>query len=252
MRPASTARRYRDRDEIGGSALIEEVLVTGGAGFIGSHFVKRLLRASDIGRVTVLDAFRPTPGTWRTWARRWTRPSRLRRGQHSRRASGRRVDGALRSRRALRRRVARGPFLRQAGNFRPTNSSAPRRVVGRGRAGSSASCTCPPTRSTGFDDGAVTEQDPLRPQSPYAASKAASDLVALSYFRTFDLPVCVTRSRTTTAPANPRKDHPAVRHQPAQGQAGTPARRRPACAQLVACAGQLRRNRAGVAPGHAG
>ena len=33
-----------------------DVLVTGGAGFIGSHFVKRILPADDIGRVTVLDA----------------------------------------------------------------------------------------------------------------------------------------------------------------------------------------------------
>jgi dTDP-glucose 4,6-dehydratase len=32
------------------------ILVTGGAGFIGSHFVKRLLRAEDVAAVTVLDA----------------------------------------------------------------------------------------------------------------------------------------------------------------------------------------------------
>jgi dTDP-glucose 4,6-dehydratase len=35
---------------------MEAVLVTSGAGFIGSHFVKRLLRAQDIAKVTVLDA----------------------------------------------------------------------------------------------------------------------------------------------------------------------------------------------------
>lgn len=33
-----------------------EVLVTGGAGFIGSHFVRRILRRDDVSRVTVLDA----------------------------------------------------------------------------------------------------------------------------------------------------------------------------------------------------
>lgn len=33
-----------------------QLLVTGGAGFIGSHFVRRMLRADDVERVTVLDA----------------------------------------------------------------------------------------------------------------------------------------------------------------------------------------------------
>jgi dTDP-D-glucose 4,6-dehydratase len=33
-----------------------KVLVTGGAGFIGSHFVKRLLDFPDVASVTVLDA----------------------------------------------------------------------------------------------------------------------------------------------------------------------------------------------------
>src|SRR5579859_3939167 len=33
-----------------------DVLVTGGAGFIGSHFTRRLLGAADVNRVTVLDA----------------------------------------------------------------------------------------------------------------------------------------------------------------------------------------------------
>lgn len=37
------------------------------------------------------------------------------------------------------------------------------------------------------------ETQPLNPTSPYAASKAASDLLALSYFKTFQLPVIVTR-----------------------------------------------------------
>lgn len=39
----------------------------------------------------------------------------------------------------------------------------------------------------------IDEEHPLRPQSPYAASKVAGDQLALSYHRSFDLPVTVVR-----------------------------------------------------------
>ena len=45
-----------------------------------------------------------------------------------------------------------------------------------------------------------TEQSPLQPSSPYAASKAASDLIALSYFRTHGLGVRVTRCSNNYGP----------------------------------------------------
>ncbi len=38
-----------------------------------------------------------------------------------------------------------------------------------------------------------TESSPLRPRSPYAASKAAADLLALSYFHTYGVPVTISR-----------------------------------------------------------
>ncbi|MFI1073638.1 dTDP-glucose 4,6-dehydratase [Streptomyces puniciscabiei] len=43
------------------------------------------------------------------------------------------------------------------------------------------------------DFGSWPETDPLRPNSPYAASKASSDLIALAYHRTHGLDVRVTR-----------------------------------------------------------
>ncbi len=45
--------------------------------------------------------------------------------------------------------------------------------------------------------GAWTERSPLAPNTPYAATKAGADLLALAYHRTHGLPVVVTR-----APAN--------------------------------------------------
>ena len=41
--------------------------------------------------------------------------------------------------------------------------------------------------------GSSKETDPLEPRSPYSASKAGSDLIALSYHHTYGLPVTVTR-----------------------------------------------------------
>lgn len=49
-------------------------------------------------------------------------------------------------------------------------------------------------------DGSWTEDWPLAPNTPYAASKAGSDLVARSYFRTHRLPVSITRCSNNYGP----------------------------------------------------
>jgi dTDP-glucose 4,6-dehydratase len=41
--------------------------------------------------------------------------------------------------------------------------------------------------------GSWTEKSPLQPNSPYSSSKASSDLLAISYWKTFGLPVLVSR-----------------------------------------------------------
>ena len=48
--------------------------------------------------------------------------------------------------------------------------------------------------------GSSKETDPLEPRSPYSASKAGSDLIALSYFSTHGLPVTVTRCTNNFGP----------------------------------------------------
>ncbi len=48
--------------------------------------------------------------------------------------------------------------------------------------------------------GSFSEADPLSPSSPYSASKAAGDLLALSYYTTHGLPVIVTRSTNNFGP----------------------------------------------------
>jgi dTDP-glucose 4,6-dehydratase len=48
--------------------------------------------------------------------------------------------------------------------------------------------------------GSSRESDPLEPRSPYSASKAGSDLIALSYHHTYGLPVVVTRCTNNFGP----------------------------------------------------
>jgi dTDP-glucose 4,6-dehydratase len=48
--------------------------------------------------------------------------------------------------------------------------------------------------------GKFTEQSPLNPSSPYSASKAGADLLALAYFKTFDQDVVITRCSNNYGP----------------------------------------------------
>jgi dTDP-glucose 4,6-dehydratase len=50
------------------------------------------------------------------------------------------------------------------------------------------------------EQGSSLETDPLEPRSPYSASKAGSDLIALSYHHTHGVPVTVTRCTNNFGP----------------------------------------------------
>jgi len=49
-------------------------------------------------------------------------------------------------------------------------------------------------------DGQSTETDPLDPRNPYAATKAGADHLARSYYTTYGLPVSITRSSNNYGP----------------------------------------------------
>lgn len=50
------------------------------------------------------------------------------------------------------------------------------------------------------DDGFFTETSPIKPSSPYSASKASSDLIALAYFHTYKMNVTVTNCSNNYGP----------------------------------------------------
>lgn len=49
-------------------------------------------------------------------------------------------------------------------------------------------------------EGSFSEKDILNPSSPYSSSKASSDLLALSYHKTYGLPVAITRCTNNFGP----------------------------------------------------
>ena len=50
------------------------------------------------------------------------------------------------------------------------------------------------------DEGSFSEDSPLRPNSPYAASKASADLLCRAYFMAYGVPVIITRSSNNYGP----------------------------------------------------
>lgn len=74
---------------------------------------------------------------------------------------------------------------------RPAGTPLPRRLnemLGRG-----AGSMC-------YGSQFFSERSPLKPSSPYSASKASADLLALSFHRSFGIPVCVTRCSNNYGP----------------------------------------------------
>jgi len=173
------------------------LLVTGGAGFIGSNFVHRALGQGD--EVTVYDAL--------TYAGNMSNLAGLDDAYGS--AAYRFVEGD----------VCDGDLLAatMAGHDAVVHFAAeshvdrsitdPARLVVTNCQGTATVCEVALRLEVdrllhvstdevygSIDVGSFVETDALSPNSPYAASKASSDLIALAYHATFDLPVVVTRS----------------------------------------------------------
>ncbi|MFE0459285.1 dTDP-glucose 4,6-dehydratase [Kitasatospora sp. NPDC058965] len=181
---------------------MENVLVTGGAGFIGSHFVRRLLASGDIAKVTVIDAL--------TYAGNLANLRDLQDDPRLEFVHGNILDqvlvDALMSRHdavvhfAAESHVDRS--LTDAGSFVATNVHGTQTLLESARRHGIRKFVHASTDEVygPLPAGCAREGDPLRPTVPYSASKAGGDMIALAYGHSYGVPVCVTRSSNNYGP----------------------------------------------------
>ena len=188
------------------------VLVTGGAGFIGSQFVRLLLNGEsgfdDIKKLTVIDSL--------TYSGNLNNLSSV--SQDSRlKVEVKTINNPEFLRElfigqdyvfnfAAESHVDRS--ITDAGSFMDTNIIGAYNVFNSSLiAGASRVIHISTDEVYGsLEEGAASEDLILKPNSPYAASKASSDLIARSFYQTHKLPIIVTRCSNNYGPyQNPEK-----------------------------------------------
>jgi dTDP-glucose 4,6-dehydratase len=181
--------------------VIVKLFVTGGAGFIGSNYVRHVLATSD-DEVTVFDALTYAGTTTNFHDLEHDRRFRFVTGDICNRAA---VLSAMEGHDAVVHFAAESHVDRSIVN--------PDAFVRTNCDGTNVLCDVARQLGVGrflhistdevygsIDEGSFRETDRLGPRSPYSASKAASDLIALSYLTTYGLPVVVTRSSNNFGP----------------------------------------------------
>jgi len=178
-----------------------KILVTGGAGFIGSNFVRHLLAHTD-HEVTIYDAL--------TYAGNLSTLRDVDDDPRVQFVKGNICDPsvlepALRGHDAVVHFAAESHVDRSiAGpdDFIHTNCFGTNVVMDVARRLEIGRVVHIGTDEVygSVETGSSLESDPLEPRSPYSASKAGSDLIALSYHTTYGLPVVVTRCTNNFGP----------------------------------------------------
>ena len=179
------------------------IIVTGGAGFIGSNFVRMALSQRPEWRVIVVDALtyagnlENLDGLEKTYSGRY----RFAKADVADSAAIEKLfeqeSPSIVVHFAAESHVDRsvlGPmdFVRTNVLGTATLIDAARKSW-RDKAGRFLQISTDEVYGALGDTGAFTEATPLAPSSPYSASKASADLLALAYHKTFGLDVVITR-----------------------------------------------------------
>src|SRR5437764_8760954 len=178
-----------------------KLFVTGGAGFIGSNYVRRALATSD-DEVTVYDALTYAGNLANLRDVEGDPRYRFVKGDITDRPA---VEEAMTGRDAVVHFAAESHVDRSIvspDEFVHTNCDGTNVIMDVARRVEVSRVLHISTDEVygSIEEGSFNEGDPLTPRSPYSASKAGSDLIALSYFTTYGLPVLITRSSNNFGP----------------------------------------------------
>ncbi|MEW5767614.1 MAG: dTDP-glucose 4,6-dehydratase [bacterium] len=181
------------------------VLVTGGAGFIGSNFIRYILKAYPGDIVVNLDKL--------------TYAGNLENLEEIKNAQGYRlIRGDIADRELVNRLFEKERFdlivnfaaeshvdrsILDAAPFIETNIKGTQVLLEAARyygVKRFLQVSTDEVYGSLGQEGLFREDSPLRPNSPYAASKAAADMLGSTYYNTYDLPVIITRSSNNYGP----------------------------------------------------
>ncbi len=181
---------------------MKTVLVTGGCGFIGSHFIKGFLKSHPEWKVVNLDKL--------TYCGNRENTRELEKDARYQFVQGDICDAAVVKKVmadadavvhfAAETHVDRS--IENADDFLMTNVFGTRNLVEAARKSKVKRFIHISTDEVygSLATGAAKEDDRLHPTSPYSASKASSDLIARAYWLTYKFPVIVTRSSNNFGP----------------------------------------------------
>jgi len=182
------------------------ILVTGGAGFIGSAFVRLLLKGipqfDDLKKITVLDSL--------TYSGNLDNLAEVSDDKRLEIVVGSINDIAVLSDAAASKNIIFNfaaeshvdRSIDSAELFLNSNIIGAYNVFNQGlKANESRIIQISTDEVYGsVETGLFTEESNLQPNSPYAASKASADLLARSYFKTHNLPIIITRCSNNYGP----------------------------------------------------
>lgn len=181
---------------------MKKILVTGGAGFIGSNFVKMLLKRKSRKRIIILDKL--------TYAGNMKNLDKCIDGKYVSFVKGDISDSKLLDRVmpgvniiynfAAETHVDRS--ILEGGSFVRTDVMGTYNLLQKALEYKVARFVQVSTDEVygSIKKGKFNEKDPIEPNSPYSSSKAGADLLVRAFYKTYGLPAVITRSSNNYGP----------------------------------------------------